>query len=83
MQQTSDDGLTMVQDPEAKAHKCHTLEVLSDRFDRLEVRTDALQVEMSSEIHRLNIKLAVTYALTTIVVWKVLGVAVGQLGWCF
>ena len=81
--QTNDDGLTVVRDPEAKAHKCHTLEVLSDRFDRLETRTDALQVEVSSEIHKLSLRLAVVYALTTIILYKVLGVAVGELGWCF
>ena len=86
-QTNSDDGLTVptvtVQDPEAKAHKCHTLEVLSDRFDTLNSRVDVMQMELTEQMTKVRMKLAVTYAIVTILVWKVLGIAVSELGWCF
>lgn len=80
--QQKNDGIRIVVDGE-HPHKCETkrhIEDLAHQADRLETKVDSMIVDVGKRIHALELKLVVTYAVTSLLAYKVLGVTLSIFG---
>lgn len=80
--QQKNDGIRIVVGEE-HPHKCETkrhIEDLAHQTDRLETKVDSMIVDVGKRIHSLELKLVVTYAVTSLLAYKVLGVTLSIFG---